>query len=69
MDIDYCAYLAALRVTKGTFGWQYLFTEVSLAEEDYKNTARRLTDMLDVFPRLFPAHDYSELRARLEERL
>ncbi|KOU60507.1 hypothetical protein ADK57_30155 [Streptomyces sp. MMG1533] len=69
MDIDYCAYLDALRVTKGTFGWQYLFTEVSLAREDHESTAQRLTGMLDLFPRLFPAHDYSDLRARLEARL
>lgn len=69
MDLDYCAYLDALRVTKGTFGWQYLFTQVSLAQEDYKGTAQRLTEMLDLFPRLFPAYDYSDLRARLQERM
>ncbi|MGX1567374.1 hypothetical protein [Streptomyces sp. NPDC055506] len=69
MDIDFCAYLDALRVTKGTFGWQYLFTEASLAQKDHEGTARRLSGMLDLFPRLFPAHDYSDLRARLEARL
>ncbi len=69
MDIDYCAYLDALRMTKGTFGWQYLFTEVSLAQEDHVGTAQRLSEMLDLFPRLFPAYDYSDLRARLEARL
>ncbi|MFB9537262.1 MULTISPECIES: hypothetical protein [Streptomyces] len=68
MDIDYCTYLDALRMTKGTFGWQYLFTEVSLAQEDYEGAARRLSEMLDLFPRFFP-YDYSEIRARLEERM
>ncbi|GGS97630.1 hypothetical protein [Streptomyces violaceus] len=69
LDIDYCTYLDVLRVTKGTFGWQYLFTEVSLAQEDYVGAAQRLSEMLDLFPRLFPAYDYSDLRARLEARL
>ncbi|MEU0897294.1 hypothetical protein [Streptomyces massasporeus] len=68
LDIDYCAYLDALRMTKGTFGWQYLFAEVSLAQEDYASTARRLSGMLDLFPRLFPAYDYADLRTRLEAR-
>lgn len=69
MDIDYCAYLETLRATKGTFGWQFLCTEVSLAQEDHADTVRRLSDMLDLFSRLFPAYDYTGLRARLQERL
>jgi len=69
MDLDYCSYLEALRMTKGTFGWQYLFTEVSLAQDDHAGTGQRLRGMIDLFPRLFPDHDYTELRARLEERL
>ncbi|GAA3982350.1 hypothetical protein GCM10023085_75730 [Actinomadura viridis] len=69
MDIDLCGYLDALRVTKGAYGWQYLFTDVSLTEEDHEVTAEFLTEMLAVFPDLFPAHDYEPLRARLAERL
>ncbi|MCW7988761.1 hypothetical protein XF35_26765 [Streptomyces platensis subsp. clarensis] len=69
LDIDLCGYLDALRVTKGTFGWQYLFTDVSFADENYEVTAEFLTEMLDVFPELFPQHDYAPLRARLEARL
>ncbi|MFE9727841.1 hypothetical protein ACFYQ5_30820 [Streptomyces sp. NPDC005794] len=69
MDIDLCGYLEALRVTKGTFGWQYLFTDVSLADDDHAVTTEFLTEMLAVFPDLFPAHDYEPLGARLAERL
>jgi hypothetical protein len=69
MDVDLCGYLDALCITKGTFGWQYLFTDVSLADEDQEVTAELLTEMLAVFPDLFPDHDYEPLRARLAERL
>jgi hypothetical protein len=69
LDVDLCGYLDALRITKGTIGWQYLFAEVSLADDRFAVEARFLTDMLRVFPDLFPAHDYEPLRARLEARL
>ncbi|MBD0840629.1 hypothetical protein [Streptomyces sp. TRM68416] len=69
LDLDLCGYLDALRVTKGTFGWQYLYADVSLAEDPFTGQARHLTEMLQVFPDLFPAHDYTDLRARLEHRL
>jgi hypothetical protein len=69
MDVDLCGYLDALRITKGTLGWQYLFTDVSLADDRFKVSARFLTEMLRVFPDLFPAHDYTGLQARLRERL
>ncbi|MGW3622051.1 hypothetical protein [Streptomyces sp. NPDC000880] len=69
MDIDYRGYLEVLRVTKGTFGWQYLFTDVSLRSDDFEAVGRRLADMIKVFPALFPGHDYESLRTRLAERL
>ncbi|MFJ9854117.1 hypothetical protein [Streptomyces sp. NPDC101150] len=69
MDLGYCGYLDALCATKGTFGWQYLFTDVSLADEELEVTAERLSHMLDIFPRLFPDYDYSDLHARLRERM
>ncbi len=69
LDLDYCEYLDALTVTKGTFGWQYLYTDVQLAGIDFIEVATDMRDMLDVFPRLFPEYDYSDLRARLEARL
>ncbi|MFE0374325.1 hypothetical protein ACFW1M_01835 [Streptomyces inhibens] len=69
MDIDYRGYLEVLRVTKGTFGWQYLFTDVRLRGDDFGATGKRLENMLTVFPEIFPDHDYKPLRRRLAERL
>ncbi|MGW4232160.1 hypothetical protein ACWEF9_23180 [Streptomyces sp. NPDC004980] len=69
MHIDYRDYLATLRVTKGTFGWQYLFTDVSLRGDEFRVIRRRLQNMLDVFPEMFPGDDYAPLRRRLSERL
>ncbi len=69
MDLDYLGYLEALAVTKGTHGWQYLFTDLSLQGVDLRHTADAMRAMLDHFPELFPQHDYTDLRARLEERL
>jgi hypothetical protein len=68
MDVDLCGYFDALRITKGTLGWQYLFTDVSLVDNRFEVTVRFLTEMFRVFPDLFPAHDYAPLRARFEER-
>lgn len=69
MDITYGQYLDALLLTKGTYGWQYLYTDVSLRRGDFHETVEYLQGMLDVFPRLFPEHDYWDLRERLEARL
>lgn len=72
MDINYQEYLDALILTKGTSGWQFLFCDITkdLRETyDLRTASRQLKTMLDVFPELFPGHDYSGLRARLEERL
>ncbi|MFI9047085.1 hypothetical protein [Streptomyces sp. NPDC053427] len=63
MDVDLCGYLDALCVTKGAYGWQYLFTDVSLAEDDHEVTAEFLTEMLAVLPDVFPAHDYEPQNA------
>lgn len=68
MDIDYPGYLEALRITKGTFGWQFLFTDVSLDDGEFEVSGQFMEIMLDVFPKLFPDHDYTPLRARLAER-
>lgn len=69
MDIDYRGYLDTLRLTKGTFDWQYLFIETSLASEELEATAYRLKTMLQIFPEIFPGHDYGPLQERLMERL
>ncbi|MCX4232473.1 hypothetical protein [Streptomyces ortus] len=68
MDVDYCGYLDALLMTKGTFGWQYLFTEASSRDERFRDFSDRLAYMLELFPRIFPEYDYTPLRDRLEAR-
>jgi hypothetical protein len=72
MDINYQEYLDALILTKGTSGWQFLFCDITKELRktyDFDTASRHMKTMLDVFPELFPGHDYSGLRARLEERL
>jgi hypothetical protein len=68
LDLDYRAYMDALRLTKGVFDWQHLFTEAPLSDEEFAGTAADLRVMLDVLPEIFPDHDYTDLRARLRER-
>lgn len=69
MELDYPAYLETLLITKGVIGWQYLYCAPEDCGMGFIPLEDGLKEMLDVFPRLFPAHDYTELRARLEERL
>lgn len=69
MDLDYPGYLDALLVTKGTDGWQYLFTDVSLHDIDFQGAAENIQNMLRIFPEVFPGHDYAPFEARLAERL
>ncbi|MFE4366801.1 hypothetical protein ACFRMN_00840 [Streptomyces sp. NPDC056835] len=69
LDIDYCEYLRMLLLTKGVHGWQYLFADISLDRRDFSDSANNLTNMLRVFPDVFPGRDYSSIRARLEDRL
>ena len=69
MDLDYNTYVERLRLTKGAFGWQHLYTEAPLNDWEFEPTADRIARMFDVLPQMFPDYDYSDLRARLEARL
>ncbi|MFE7030743.1 hypothetical protein ACFU9Y_10555 [Streptomyces sp. NPDC057621] len=69
MDLGYGTYLDTLLITKGTIGWQYLFCDAGITDPGFAPVAEGLREMLDVFPRLFPDHDYTDLRSRLQERL
>ncbi|MGP4019562.1 hypothetical protein [Saccharopolyspora sp. 5N708] len=69
LDLDYCEYLDALLVTKGTYGWQYLFADVDGRNMDFQFAAEGLRNMLRVFPEIFPDYDYEPFQARLAERL
>ncbi|MFG3705269.1 hypothetical protein ACGF7U_11140 [Micromonospora sp. NPDC047670] len=68
MELDYPAYLETLLVTKGVIGWQYLYCQPEDCGMGFIPLVDGLQEMLDVFPRLFPDHDYADLRARLEAR-
>ncbi|KDN77075.1 hypothetical protein DF19_12830 [Streptomyces olindensis] len=68
MDLGYADYLDTLLITKGTIGWQYLYCSAGFGDPGFTPLADGLKEMLDVFPRLFPEYDYSDLKARLRER-
>ncbi|MFJ4276560.1 hypothetical protein [Streptomyces massasporeus] len=68
MELDYAGYLDTLLITKGVIGWQYLYCEPEYSGLGFIPLADGLKDMLEIFPRLFPEHDYTDLRARLEAR-
>ncbi|MDI3385035.1 hypothetical protein QIS99_02215 [Streptomyces sp. B-S-A8] len=68
MELDYGTYLDTLMVTKGAIGWQYLFCDAGFGDSGFTPIVGGLKEMLDVFPRLFPDHDYSDLKARFRER-
>ncbi|MFJ9032480.1 hypothetical protein ACIRQP_28920 [Streptomyces sp. NPDC102274] len=69
LNLDYGTYLEALLITKGAWGWQYLFADVDLTERRYHDAASNLAAMFEALPVLFPDHDYEPLRARWRERL
>ncbi|MGP3973997.1 hypothetical protein ACTWQF_08085 [Streptomyces sp. 8N114] len=69
MDIGYRAYLDILRMTRGAFSWQFLFTQAPLGSEEFSRVRGRVEGMLDQLPNLFPQHDYEPLRQRLAARV
>jgi hypothetical protein len=69
LDLDCCGYFDALLMTKGSFGWQYLFAAVDQHNDDFQFAVENLQNMLRVFPEIFPGHNYEPFRARLADRL
>ncbi|MGH8877305.1 MAG: hypothetical protein ACRD0P_08205 [Stackebrandtia sp.] len=69
LHLDYGTYLDVLVTTKGAWGWQFLFADVDLSRPRFGGIVENLSAMLEVFPRLFPGHDYAPLRERLRDRL
>lgn len=69
LDLTFQQYMEALLITKGTRGWQYLFADVSFRDRALGNIGDSVRNMLEVFPGLFPEHEYTPLRQRWEERL
>lgn len=68
LDLNYSSYVDTLLTTKGIPGWQYLYSDTRLDHDEFHNIVRQLELSLDAFEALFPGHDYSDLRARLEAR-
>lgn len=64
LNVGYGTYLETLLITKGAWGWQYLFADACLDHD----VASNLAAMLETFPVLFPDYDYEPLRARWAER-
>ncbi|MGY1455161.1 hypothetical protein [Streptomyces sp. SS8] len=69
LDLTYRQYIENLLITKGTRGWQYLFADISFQNSSVAGLGDHVKRMLEAFPSLFPEHDYSPLRERLEARL
>ncbi|MDC0766614.1 hypothetical protein [Streptomyces sp. HD] len=60
--------LTALRVPMNMSHWQYLYSDVQLADEEFRRLARQSESSLDALEEFFPAWDCADLRARLEAR-
>lgn len=69
LDADYGTYLENVLITKGAYGWQYLFADVDFKEPGLGDVADNLSEMLRVFPEMFSGHSYADLQRRLEARL
>lgn len=67
LELDYPGYLDALLVTKGFYGWQYLYTDIRL--DDHPSLANLLRTNLAFLTGSMPGPDYSDLETRLAERL
>jgi hypothetical protein len=69
LDLTYGEYMDALLATKGARGWELLFANIDLTHSSLQTEVANLRNMLDVFPDLFPDHDYTPFQERLAARL
>ncbi|WP_326677320.1 hypothetical protein [Streptomyces sp. NBC_01237] len=69
LDLTFNQYVEALTLTKGLYGWQYLFADISFQDPAIDHLAAGLRDGLEAFSELFTDQDYSSLLQRLEARL
>lgn len=69
LNLSYKKYLEILVLTKGIYGWQYLFSDISFSDSAIRHHREGLSRGLQVFPDMFPDHDFTELQQRLEARL
>ncbi|MGA6225754.1 hypothetical protein ACPESV_36100 [Streptomyces umbrinus] len=68
LDLTFTEYVETLLVTKGLYGWQYLFADVSFSDPALEQLTNGLRNGLNAFPEIFPGLDYSPLLNRLEAR-
>lgn len=69
LDLDYPGYLEALLLTKGFYGWQFLYTDVRLADQAYAPLVDLIRTGLDFLAETLPDPRYEELETRLSNRL
>ncbi|GAA2354849.1 hypothetical protein [Streptomyces carpaticus] len=68
LDIDYCEYMESLFVTRGFYGWQYLFADISFEDGRYSASGDAIARSLSYLQSTFPDSDYSDLRRRMTAR-
>ncbi|MFE1310369.1 hypothetical protein [Streptomyces sp. NPDC058755] len=68
LDLTYGTYLDTVLVTKGAFGWQYLFADIDLGQPEFGEVVENLTEAFALFSSAFPQRAYAPLKARLEAR-
>jgi len=69
LDIDYPGYLEALLLTKGLYGWPFLYADVRLDDPGYVRIVRLIRSGLDFLHDRLPDPGLGELEIRLAERL
>lgn len=69
LDLDYPAYLEALLLTKGFYGWQFLYADVPLGSVDYVSIAPMIRHGIDILHDHLPDPRLDNLEARFAERL
>ncbi|MFE6767750.1 hypothetical protein [Streptomyces griseus] len=69
MEIDYQEYLNNLLLTRGAYYWQYLFTDTPADYYHSNEITSGLRRAIEFLSDVFPNNDYSDLRARLHDRL
>ncbi|WTW99897.1 hypothetical protein OG216_44005 [Streptomycetaceae bacterium NBC_01309] len=67
LDITYPEYLEMLLLTRGLFGWQYLYADPR--DPGFGHHRPDMGPDLDFLERTFPRDDFSELRARWDVHL
>ncbi|MGA5822910.1 hypothetical protein ACPC54_34245 [Kitasatospora sp. NPDC094028] len=68
LELDYPGYLEALLLTRGLYGWQFLYADVRLADPAYAPLVDLIRTGLDFLAEALPDPRYAELEARLAER-